>query len=211
MRKSITGFIFGLIGSVFCLWWGFVFGIIGDIGNSIVNSANGSSGWNGTVSVMMILGWLAFIGAIVGIIGAANCFKAARKGGIILSVATAMCGGLQIYLFVNVMKSGAPAVSMLILFLLPTIFHIVADVCAFTAKEVAVEYNNYNQGNRYAQPNYQPQPNQYAQPQPTYGPQPQEKSLEQELTELKGMVDKGLLTEEEYNAAKANAIAKHTK
>ena len=79
-RRSVAGFIFGLIGSLFCLWWGFTFGLVGDIGQSIVNGVNGSGTWGGTISIIMILGWLAFVGAIVGIIGAAMCFKSARKG-----------------------------------------------------------------------------------------------------------------------------------
>ena len=41
MRRSVTGFVCGLIGSLFSLWWGFWFGVIGNVG-TLISSAAGS-------------------------------------------------------------------------------------------------------------------------------------------------------------------------
>jgi len=187
MRKSIPAFVFGLIGSIFALWWGFVFGIVGDF--------LGLAGVTDLI-VSQILGWICFIGAIIGIIGASTCIKKARKGGILMIVATVMCGALLIYIFINAIGPGAMIPTLIILFLLPVILMTVSLICALIAKEVSVPANqNFN-----------------------YIPNPQanvnvtkQKSLEQELTELKTMFDKNLLTEEEYSQAKKNVIEKHSK
>lgn len=192
MRKSVSAFVFGLIGSIFSLWWGFTFGLIGDVGSSIIGGLGGSSG---TLNTMQILGWLCFVGAIIGIIGASLCFKKARTGGIVLAFSTLACGSLLLYLFINAVKGGAMVPTLILIFLLPVIFMLVATVSAFIAKSVQ------NYANQTVQIPVQATP---------FG-QPRQQSLEQELTELKNMFDKNLISEEEYNQAKKGIIDKHTK
>lgn len=199
-RKSVTGFICGLIGSLFSLGWGFFFGVIGNAGEAV-----GLDSVAKEVNVFSILGWLAFLGAIVGIVGAAMSLKDARKGGIVSVFSTIATAILQIYVFVNLLKIGTLVMSLIIICLLPVVLQVVAVVSELLAKPVEVNYPAYNnmqmgQGNIY-----QPQQPVNAQA-PVAG-----NSLEQELTDLKGMLDKGLLTEEEYAEAKKNVIAKHSK
>ena len=175
MRRSITSLICGLIGSLFSLFWGFVCGITGNALSIITAGAN----------VLNILGWVAFLGAIAGIVGASLCVKQARKGAICLSAATALCGALQIYLFAHAVGSEMLMTSIIV-FLLPTVLLIVAAVFGFLAKERATG----------------------AQAQQTNA---QQKTLEEELSELKGMLDKGLINEDEFAEAKKAILAKHTK
>ena len=197
MRKSISGFIFGLIGSLFSLWWGFVFSIMGDAAGAIIAIGTGDPS---ATFLIQILGWLCFIGAIVGIIGSSLCLKKAKKGGITLIFATILCGALLIYVFINAIKAGGTMVPTLILvLLLPVILLGVADVCALISKETGTPVNGVN---GYVN-------SQYVNPQPVSSPA--KKTLEQELTELKTMLDKSLLTEEEYTQAKKNVLEKFTK
>jgi len=199
MRKSVTAFVFGLIGGLFCIMWGFIFGLGSEVGMTACDSAGVDP--TKDLIVYSILGWLAFIGGIVAIIGASQCFKTARRGGIILSCATVPCAALQIYIFSNAVgNAGSMIVSSIIFFLLPAIFLIVADVCAFLAKEEPeLEYSPFGTST--------PNTTHHAAPvQKTNS-----KTLEQELTELKAMYDKKLLTEDEYNQARQKAISQYTK
>ena len=183
MRKSVTSLICGLIGSLFSLFWGFMFACFGNLLNIIPADEAVSIG-----TVLTVLGWLAFFGGIVGIVGSALSVKQARKGAVCLSVATVMCGALQIYLFVKSF-SAEFLMTGLVVFLLPTILLLVAAVFGWLAKE-----------------------KQPAALQPQSVEQPkQEKTLEQELSELKSMLDKGLINEEEFSEAKKSILAKHTK
>lgn len=193
MRKSITGLICGLIGSLFSLWWGFTFGFFGNILNIIPSEEAANLG-----QTLTILGWIAFFGAIVGIVGASLSVKQARKGAICLTIATIMCGILQMYIFIKTLSSEF-IMTAIVVFLLPTILLLVAAIFAWIAKEKAVPV--MNMGYQQPQQNFQPQ-----QPQ-----QPQQKTLEQELNDLKGMLDKGLITEEEFADTKKAILAKYTK
>lgn len=193
MRKSIPAFICGLIGSLFSLWWGFVCGLIGNVG-SLIGTAAEASELASSMNVVNLLGWLAFLGAIVGFVGAGYCFKKARRGAILLTVATLMCAPLQLYMFIKLIGAGSLITTIIIIFLLPVVLLIVATVLAYLAKEQPLTMQSYA-----------------APQQPVASQQPATSGLEAELTNLKGMLDKGLLTEEEYNEAKKNAIEKHTK
>lgn len=189
MRKSITGFICGLIGSLFSLFWGFVCGITGS-----------AFDFAAAAVVIQVLGWVAFLGSILGIVGAALCFKKARKGAICLSIATLLCGVLQIYIFVNAVTTSF-VMSSIIVFLLPTILLIVSAVFAWIAKEVAparVQMQQPQQPQMPQQENYIP-------------PIKEEPTLEKELNNLKNMLDKKLITEEEFAEAKRNILNKYTK
>ena len=190
MRKSVTGLICGLIGSLFSLWWGFTFGFFGNLLNIIPAEEAASLG-----QTLTILGWIAFFGAIVGIVGASLSVKQARRGAICLTVATVMCGILQIYLFVKTISSEF-IMTAIVIFLLPTILLLVAAIFSWIAKKKEVPMQATVQMQNMQQPVNQ---------------NPQQKTLEQELSELKGMLDKGLITEEEFAEAKKNTLAKYTK
>jgi len=197
MKRSVSAFIFGLIGSIFSLFWGFWCGIIGDAGQLIASSAGEGAS---EITLVLIFGWTAFIGAIIGIIGASYCFKNAGKGSIILAIATAMCGILQIYLFVNAISAGAFVMTLILILLLPVALMVTGTICAFRAPVIAPRQNVAPINNGYSAPNAQPQT-----------PVSTGKTLEQELTELKRLFDNGILTEEEFATAKKNAIEKYSR
>jgi len=192
MRRSITSFICGLIGSLFCLFWGFVAGVVGNVGSIIALGAGAPP--TGTINIVYILGWIAFIGAILGIVGSALCFKKAGKGGIFLIISTVACGALQVYLFVLYAKGGVMITTGLFVFLLPVILLAVAGIMGLCSK--TIEDKNY----AYVQ---QPVPP----VEPTKSAAPN--SLEAELINLKNMFEKGLITQEEYDSAKKSLIEKH--
>ncbi len=184
MRRSITALICGLIGSLFSLFWGFAFGVGGNF-LGIFNSAEAQS----LGATLTTLGWVAFLGAIVGIVGAALSVKQARKGAICLSIAAVACGILQLYLFAKTI-GGLNIMTTIIIFLLPTILLIVAAVFAWLAKEGAVTRKTL------------PEPQKFENNSVT---------LEKELENLKSTLDKGLITDDEYKEAKKALLEKYTK
>jgi len=185
MRRSVTAMICGLIGSLFSLFWGFIFGVGGDL-FKIIPTDEATK----LATTFTVLGWLAFIGGIVGIVGSALSLKKARKGAICLTVATVLSGALQLYIFGKVVGgSGSSIMTFIIIFLLPTVLLVVASVFAWLAKETepsrsASAANQTNSGNQ---------------------------GLEKELSGLKEMLDKGIITEEEFAVAKKNLLEKYTK
>ena len=197
MRKSTTGFVCGLIGSLFSLFWGFICGITG--------SALGLATDAAEVLVFQLLGWASFLGAILGIVGASLCLKKAKKGAVCLTIASVLCGALQIYLFVKGFNT-AFFMTIIIVFLLPTILLATATVFAWIAKRTKAEQMNM--------PQIQVNNCQTAQTQPQVVQQPQnngQKTLEEELNSLKDMFDRNLLTEEEFAEAKKNVLNRYTK
>ena len=183
MRRSVTAMICGLIGSLFSLWWGFIFGSFGDL-LKIIPTDEASR----LATTLTVLGWFAFIGGIVGIVGSSLSLKKARKGAICLTIATVFSGALQLYIFGKTV-SGSNIMTSVMIFLLPTVLLVVASVFAWLAKETeptrsanaASQNNSNNQG------------------------------LEKELSGLKEMLDKGIITEEEFAVAKKNLLEKYTK
>lgn len=187
MRKSVTAMICGLIGSLFSLWWGFSFGLFGNMLNIIPSEEATNIG-----STLTALGWISFLGAILGIVGASLSLKQARKGAICLSIAAVMCGILQIYLFVKTLTPDF-VITAIMVFLLPTVLLIVASVFGWLAKDLA-------------------QPNQSVSQQNVQEPQAQQtKTLEQELSNLKSMLEKGLIDEQEFAETKKAILSKYTK
>lgn len=192
MRKSVTSFVCGLIGSLFCLGWGFFAAFIMNIAGAISASIDGTS--DATITLVYVLGWLCFIGAIFGIVGASNCFKKARVGAIWLTIATVMCAPLHIYIFVQIPSIGGAFIfSRIVVVLLPVILLAVATVFAWLAKKVNKPMaNSYEAIANAAQSD------------------DGTSKLEKELTKLKETFDKGIITEEEYNAARKKIIEKNT-
>lgn len=158
MRKSVPGFVLGLIGFLFCLGWGYIFGIVGDIVGGIAGStgSEAADAASGVANTITTLGWLCFLGAIAGIVGASLCFKKARIGGIVMICATAVSAPLLIYAFVQSIKAGTLSPSTIITILLPLALIVAGDVCAILAKPRAV----VNQPNGYYNPNMYQQPQQ---------------------------------------------------
>ena len=152
MRKSISGFVFGLIASIAFVIWGFLSAVLGDI----VSSLGGES------VLITILSWLCFLGGIAGIIGASFCFKKAKVGGIVM-VASTVCGSsLLIYYFVNMLKSDGNVTTSIFLCIVPVGLAIAGTVCALLAKPVQVRTS---QQYGYAPQAFVPQASQ-----PVYGP-----------------------------------------
>ncbi len=188
MRRSVTSLICGLIGSLICLAWGFIGAVAGNI---ITGVSEGETG-----TLFSVLAWFGFFGAIVGIVGSALCVKKAKpSGAICLSIATILCGSFHIYCFAKIAAMEAVWMTLIVFTFLPVVLLIVSTVMAFCAKEQSDDIEEQ-------QPFVTPQ-----QPVKTI----QEKTLEQELTDLKAMVEKGLLTEEEFAEAKKAVLAKHNK
>lgn len=191
MRKSVSAFVFGLIGSIICLGWGFICGFLGDTASCV---ASGSSGVP-ELTAILYLGWICFFGSIAGIIGSSYCLRHARRGAIVLAISTAACSSLLVYIFVKLMQVSLAAgsfVTTTILVLLPVVFMLVATIAAFAAKEVETKDQTPSATVTISQGN-------------------QPKTLEQELTDLKGMLDKGLINQEEFDQAKKSILDKHTK
>ncbi len=185
MRRSITSLVCGLIGSLICLGLSFFFLVIGSF---IFGLSNGSGG-----ALFQVLIWISFSGATVGIVGSAlSASKAMPAGAICLTISTLLCGGFNIWFLANASSSDAGFVTAVFFTILPIILLLVATVMAWCAKE---------QKTKIVTPTNQPNfvPNQSVK---------QEKTLEQELTELKEMTEKGLLTEDEFSEAKKNLLTK---
>ncbi|MBR4270929.1 MAG: SHOCT domain-containing protein [Clostridia bacterium] len=194
MRKSVSAFVFGLISGLFCWMWAFIFALAGETGLTACDFKTGEDSAS-VITTLAILGWIGFAASIVVIIGACQCFKNARRGAIIMTSATVPASAILVYVFSQLVQGGNMVGTLILLFLLPVIFLIVADVCAFLAKDVE-----------------EPVVNPYG----TYMTQPTnvnaapKKTMEEELTELKSMYEKNLMTESEYNQAKQGIINKYT-
>lgn len=184
MRKSVPAFICGLIGSLFTIFWGFWFGVIGETLDAIIGSM-GESGVT-QVSVLYVLSWLAFIGGIVGIVGCSLALKNTKKAQWNLLVAAITSSALLGYLFFQ--SSGMLIATRIFIILLPAILLIVSTVLAFVTKDNGVTAQTTN----------------------TQAAAPVQKTLEDELTNLKNMKEKGLLTDEEYAEAKKAALKKYS-
>ena len=195
MRKSVSAFICGLIGSLFSLWWGFISGVGGGLIDGIASSAGASLT---AATVINLLGWLAFLGAIVGFVGAGQCFKKARRGGILLAIATVMCSPIQLYYFIKIVGATTTMLpTIIIIFLLPVVLLVVSTVLAFCAKltETGAAVQQYA--------------NQPVQTQAAVNTASQPTNMEQELAKLKEMNEKGLITDDEYAEARKKVIDKH--
>lgn len=190
MRKNIPAFICGLIGSLFTLFWGFWVGILGEAASAILGSAS-DGGAPAEVTILYILGWLAFLGGIVGIVGCSLALKDTKKAQWNLLAAAITSSALLGYLFAKSAPTGTMITTLILILLLPAILLIVSTVLAFCTKDKEVPATQVIVNN--SQP-----------------AAPVQKTLEDELMNLKNMKDKGLLTEEEYAEAKKAALNKYS-
>lgn len=128
MKKSLPAFIFALIASLYCLFFGFIYAILGDLFTALAGTPQ--------ASILVILSWTIMIGSVLGIIGASLCFKHAKIGAIILTIATIMCGSLLIYSIINaiISSSGFSIDLMLILYIISIVLFILATIFAYLAK-----------------------------------------------------------------------------
>lgn len=128
MKKSLPAFIFALIASLYCLFFGFIYAILGDIFTALTGTSE--------ASILVILSWTVMVGSVLGIIGASLCFKHAKTGAIILTIATIMCGGLLIYAIINaIISSSEFSIDlMLILYIISIVLFILATIFAYLAK-----------------------------------------------------------------------------
>lgn len=160
MKRSLPAFIMGLITSIFCLFWGFITVLAGNFITSLIGALESAgsgveAGASSTGVAIIVLGWLCFLGGILGIIGASQCFKKAKVGGILLAISTVMCGSLLIYLFINTIKNTGTQmlVTSIMIYLVPVGLFIASTICAFLAKpyqqKPMVGYYNANVPNGY--------------------------------------------------------------
>ena len=127
MKKNTLSFTLGLIASIFCLGFGLLFFWVG----GLIAALAGIGGEDtALIYVVQILGAVCFFGAIAGIVGAILSQKKKLSGGIILTVATIMCGSLLIYVLVNVISSN-PGIFRIILLVAPLILFILSTIFAF--------------------------------------------------------------------------------
>lgn len=136
MRKSISGFILGLLGAVACLFVSIGFLFVG----AVVDGTD-------TVGLLTIFGWLSFVGSILGIVGCSLCFKKARFGGVLLLLATVLCCSYKVYSLsiVDFSTYLASSVGMLSLVfsLIPLLLLFIASICALSARKTSKKVNKY--------------------------------------------------------------------
>lgn len=134
MKKSIPAVIFGLIGSISCLIISGFASLLGNIVGALgAISTNGGNVENVGITIV-ILSIICFIGSIIGIVGACFCFKNSKVGGILLSVATILCGSLLVFLLINNLISSENSKIFIIVYLIPLVFLIVSVITAFLGK-----------------------------------------------------------------------------
>lgn len=159
-RKSVTAFVLGLIGSLFCIAWGFFGALLGEALGGIIDAVESATSTSSGVStsIISVLSWLCFFGGITGIVGASMCFKKAKTGAITLSIATAACGAFLIYVFVQISKSSnGISFTNLVIILLPFVLLIGSVIAAFLAKPMPAmpQYNGqYMMNGQYMNPQY---------------------------------------------------------
>lgn len=160
-RKSVAGFVLGLLGGLSSTGYGFLFTIIGDLGESTNLDLIDEKG----LLIFTVLSWALFLGGVMTIVGASLCFKKARTGGVLLLIGALSSGAFWGYNFA-VLPSQLMITSLVFNFL-PTILTLIGAIVALAAKAVYVNvpqqgYNGYppypNQG--YPQGGYPPYPNQ---------------------------------------------------
>ena len=168
-RKSVAGFVLGLLGGLASTGYGFLFALIGDLGNSTNLDLIDEKG----LMIFTILSWALFLGGILSIVGASLCFKKARVGGALLLVGSLCSGAFWGYNF-SILPTQLMLSSVVFSFL-PTLLTLIGAIVALAAKAVSVSpqqqvYNQYppypNQG--YPQGGYPPYPNQGYPQQPPY-------------------------------------------
>lgn len=126
MRKSVAGFVLGLLGGI---------GALMISGISVLGSA-ALFDVGATDSFAFILSWLMFAGSILAIVGASLCFKKARMGGIMLliSAITALAYlGYSIYQMSQVALITS-TITLLIFLAIPSILILVGAIVALAAR-----------------------------------------------------------------------------
>ncbi len=129
MRRSVTAFTLGMIGSLICFVWGILGAFCGDI-LAITGVAPQ------VTRLIAVFGWLCFFGSWLGIAGAGLTLKNARIGALCLLISSVLCGALLVDVVVETIKGNiiSPAICVLLLFSLAIM--VVAVVFGFLARKV---------------------------------------------------------------------------
>lgn len=129
MKKSVTAFTLGMISSFICLAWGIISAITGDI-LAVAGVAKS------VTKLIAVFGWVCLFGSILGIAGSALCLKNSIAGALCLTISSAMCGTLLVYLTVEAVLGNLAFASIIVLLLLSLAVMILATVFAFFARKV---------------------------------------------------------------------------
>ena len=166
-RKSVAGFVLGLLGGLASTGYGFLFTVIGDFGSL----TDGDLIDEKSLMIFTILSWALFLGGIMSIIGASLCFKKARAGGALLLVG-ALCSGAFWGYNIALLPSEAMLTSI-VFSLLPTLLTLIGAIVALASKAIYVNapqpvYNGYPPYPNQGYPQQPPYPNQGYPQQPIY-------------------------------------------
>ena len=180
-RKSVAGFVLGLLGGLASSGYGFLFALIGDLGNSTNLDLIDAQGF----LIFTILSWALFLGGIMSIIGASLCFKKARAGGVLLLIGSICSGAFWGYNF-SLLPTQIMITSIVFSFL-PTILTLIGAIVALAAKAVYVNapqpaYNGYQPYTNQGYPQQPPYPNQ-GYPQGGYPPYPNQGHTQQPVNQ----------------------------
>ncbi len=129
MKKSVTAFTLGMISSFICLAWGVIAAITGDI-LAATNVARS------VTKLIAVFGWVCLFGSIVGLAGSALCLKNSIVGALCLTISSAMCGTLLVYLTVEAVMGHLAFASIIVLLLLSLAVMIIATIFGFLARSV---------------------------------------------------------------------------
>lgn len=130
IRKSVPGFVFGLLGGLGLLLIStlsvFLGSLLIDVG---INASN----------TLTILSWVAFGGSIIGLIGTGLCFKKARAGGIMMLISAISAGtflGWTIYQLITLnINFTTSIITTLIFSAIPFVLVLVGAISALIAKQ----------------------------------------------------------------------------
>lgn len=125
-RKSIIGFILGIIGGVFTL--GLATSLL--FATTIVDEVN-----QVTSSNLTLFTWLMFAGAIVTIVGASLCFNKSRIGGLVMLAGFGLSVPYAVLLFKECDYTSATNITTLVFSCLPLVATLVASISAFFGKK----------------------------------------------------------------------------
>lgn len=127
--RSVVGFVLGLLGSL---------GILSiSMGSIFLGSAFLDLG--GATSILTILSWVAFAGAILGIFGSSLCFKKARAGGALLFIGSLTAIVLLGYIISQIVAldiaMSSTIIALLIFSAIPSLLMFIGSICGMSAKK----------------------------------------------------------------------------
>lgn len=130
MRRSVAGFVLGLIGGIGI----FIISIPSIIGSAAVTDIGLA---DSETTLFLVLAWLMFVGSILAIVGASLCFKKARIGGVLLliSAITAFAFlGFEIYRVCSLVELNTTLITLIVFLAIPSILILIGSIIALATK-----------------------------------------------------------------------------